>query len=58
MIGDQPGTDGRLAERLGIGFGLVDSGVTPASTRTFDVPVALRAADFVSLVDTCLEHDR
>ena len=39
MIGDQPGTDGRLAERLGIPFGLVDSGVTPAGRDGFDVPV-------------------
>jgi HAD superfamily hydrolase (TIGR01450 family) len=54
MIGDQPGTDGRLAERLGIAFGLVDSGVTPAGARGFDVPVARRALDFVSLVRACL----
>ncbi len=56
MIGDQPGTDGRLAERLNIPFGLVDSGVTPASSRNFDVPVALRSDDFVSLVAACLDH--
>jgi HAD superfamily hydrolase (TIGR01450 family) len=56
MVGDQPRTDGRLAERLGIPFALVDSGVTPASARTFDVPVGLRADDFVSLVDTCLRR--
>ncbi len=54
MIGDQPGTDGRLAQRLGIPFGLVDSGVTPASIRAFDVPVAVRSTDFVSLVATSL----
>ena len=30
MVGDQPGTDGKLAERLGIPFVLVDSGVTAA----------------------------
>ena len=54
MIGDQPGTDGRLAERLGIPFGLVDSGVTPASTHGFDVPVAVRSTDFVSLVASSL----
>jgi HAD superfamily hydrolase (TIGR01450 family) len=54
MIGDQPRTDGRLAERLGVPFGLVDSGVTPAGTASFDVPVAVRAPDFVSLVHTCL----
>jgi len=54
MVGDQPRTDGRLAERLGIAFGLVDSGVTPAGARGFDVPVAQRAPDFVSLVQACL----
>jgi len=54
MIGDQARTDGRLADRLGIPFGLVDSGVTPASARDFDVPVGLRAPDFVSLVRECL----
>jgi HAD superfamily hydrolase (TIGR01450 family) len=54
MIGDQPGTDGRLAQRLGIPFGLVDSGVTAAESEHFDVPVGIRAPDFASLVDTCL----
>ena len=54
MIGDQPRTDGRLAERLGIAFGLVDSGVTPAGVDTFDVPVGLRAPDLVGLVRSCL----
>ena len=42
MIGDQPRTDGRLAQRLAIPFGLVDSGVTPAGADDFDVPVAVR----------------
>jgi glycerol-1-phosphatase len=54
MIGDQPRTDGRLAQRLDIPFGLVDSGVTPAGTPSGDVPVGLRAPDFVSLVRACL----
>jgi 4-nitrophenyl phosphatase len=54
LIGDQPATDGRLAERLGVPFGLVDSGVTPAGLDHFDVPVGLRAPDFVSLVHDCL----
>jgi HAD superfamily hydrolase (TIGR01450 family) len=49
MVGDQPGTDGALAERLGIPFVLVDSGVTPPGTPV-DCPVVLRAADFVSVV--------
>jgi len=54
MVGDQPKTDGHLAKRLGIPFALVDSGVTAASTTQFDVPVATRSADFVSLVESSL----
>jgi HAD superfamily hydrolase (TIGR01450 family) len=54
MVGDQPRTDGRLAERLGIPFALVDSGVTAASITSFDVPVAARSADFVGLVESAL----
>ena len=49
MVGDQPGTDGTLAERLSIPFVLVDSGVTPPGAPV-DCPVALRGADFVSVV--------
>ncbi len=54
MVGDQPRTDGRLAARLGIPFGLVDSGVTPAGADGLGVPVALRAPDLVALVRSCL----
>jgi len=54
MVGDQPRTDGRLAERLAIPFGLVDSGVTSADARSFEVAVHARAPDFVSLVRSCL----
>jgi len=50
MVGDQPGTDGVLAERLGIPFALVDSGVTRPGTPVDDCPVAVRAADLVTLV--------
>jgi HAD superfamily hydrolase (TIGR01450 family) len=52
MVGDQPGTDGLLAERLGIPFVLVDSGVTPPGAPVDGCPVARRAADFVSVVAT------
>jgi glycerol 3-phosphatase-2 len=55
MIGDQPRTDGRLAERLGIAFGLVDSGVTPAGSAGFDTPVAVRCPDLVTLVQDALD---
>ncbi len=54
MVGDQPRTDGRLAERLAIPFALVDSGVTPAGVRPIESPVAVRAPDLVSLVQMCL----
>lgn len=50
VVGDQPRTDGALAERLGVPFALVDSGVTPAGAPSA-VPVAYRAADLASLVD-------
>jgi HAD superfamily hydrolase (TIGR01450 family) len=50
MVGDQPGTDGRLAERLGIPFALVDSGVTPPGASGFGAAVSIRAPDLVSLV--------
>ncbi|MGO8872055.1 MAG: HAD-IIA family hydrolase [Acidimicrobiales bacterium] len=58
MVGDQPRTDGRLAQRMGIPFALVDSGVTPAGASGFEVPVALRAPDFVSLVASCCPSTR
>jgi len=51
MVGDQPGTDGILAQRLGIPFVLVDSGVTAAGAVVDECPVALRAADLVTVVD-------
>jgi HAD superfamily hydrolase (TIGR01450 family) len=50
MVGDQPGTDGALADRLGIPFVLVDSGVTRPGTPVDGCPVALRGADLVSVV--------
>jgi len=54
LVGDQPRTDGRLAERLSIPFALVDSGVTPPGRVPSESPIAVRAPDFVSLVRTCL----
>ncbi len=55
MIGDQPRTDGKLAQRLGIPFGLVDSGVTAAGADGFDVPVAVRYPDFTAMVAAVLD---
>ncbi len=54
MIGDQPRTDGKLAQRLAIPFGLVDSGVTPPGADGFEVPVAARYPDFVTMVGAAL----
>jgi glycerol-1-phosphatase len=51
LVGDQPRTDGRLAERLGVAFALVDSGVTRAGDEQVGVPVALRAPDLPALVE-------
>ena len=53
VVGDQPGTDGALAERLGLPFVLVDSGVTAPGAPVDGVPVALRCADFVSRSPAC-----
>ncbi|MGA2835998.1 MAG: HAD-IIA family hydrolase [Acidimicrobiales bacterium] len=50
VVGDQPGTDGLLAERLGVPFALVDSGVTRPGSEVDSCPVAVRAPDLVSLV--------
>ncbi len=50
VVGDQPGTDGLLAERLDVPFALVDSGVTRPGSPVDSCPVAVRAADLVSLV--------
>ena len=50
IVGDQPGTDGLLAERLGMPFALVDSGVTAPGARVDSCAVALRYRDLVTLV--------
>ena len=58
MVGDQPRTDGRLAERLGIPFALVDSGVTPAGSDGFERAGGRSGPRFVSLVRACLAGRR
>jgi ribonucleotide monophosphatase NagD (HAD superfamily) len=58
VVGDQPGTDGRLAERLGVPFALVDSGVTPPGTVVDGVPVAVRRPDLVTLATEALSGGR
>jgi HAD superfamily hydrolase (TIGR01450 family) len=54
MVGDQPGTDGVLARRLGIPFVLVDSGVTRPGAPVDACPVAVRSPDLVALVSGVL----
>jgi len=54
MVGDQPGTDGLLAERLGIPFALVDSGVTAPGAVVDECSVHHRAPDLVTLVSAAL----
>lgn len=51
VVGDQPATDGRLAERLDAAFALVDSGVTSPDTDVSGMKVTIRAATLEALVD-------
>ena len=50
VIGDRPGTDGRLAVNLGVRFALVLSGVTAEADLPVEVPVALVAPDLAAMV--------
>ena len=50
MVGDRPSTDGRFAERLGVPFGLVLSGVTSASSPPVEPAPARIADDLAALV--------
>lgn len=50
MVGDRPTTDGLLAARIGVPFGLVLSGVTGADNVPSEPPVAHVAADLAALV--------
>jgi HAD superfamily hydrolase (TIGR01450 family) len=50
LVGDQPRTDGRLAERLAVPFALVETGVYTPGTPLDGCPVAVHAPDFATLV--------
>jgi 4-nitrophenyl phosphatase len=50
VVGDRPSTDGRLAERLGVPYALVLSGVTGPTAATGGSGAATVAADLGSLV--------
>ena len=49
MVGDRPETDGDFATRLGVRFGLVRTGVTPAGATVTPIP-AIDAPDLAQLV--------
>lgn len=51
VVGDQVLTDGGLAQKLGVPFALVWSGVTPKAHGPVDLPVAYAAADLAGVVD-------
>jgi 4-nitrophenyl phosphatase len=50
MVGDRPSTDGLMAERLGVPFALVLTGVTSREDLPVDPVPAMVAADLASLV--------
>lgn len=50
MVGDRPSTDGRFAERIGVPFGLVLSGVTASAAPPVEPAPARVAADLSALV--------
>lgn len=51
MVGDRPSTDGLFAQRLGIPFALVLSGVTPAEAPPTEPAPAHVLADLATLVE-------
>jgi glycerol 3-phosphatase-2 len=53
VVGDRPSTDGLLAQRLGVPFGLVLSGVTPRHHGQVSPEPDVEAADLAGLV-----HDK
>jgi 4-nitrophenyl phosphatase len=55
MVGDRPSTDGRFAERLGVAFALVLSGVTRPDEPVADPAPAVTAADLATLVRTTFD---
>lgn len=50
FVGDQPATDGRMAEAMGIDFILVFTGVTSEDNGSFDIPVVATAPDLYTAV--------
>ncbi|MGO9197948.1 MAG: HAD-IIA family hydrolase [Acidimicrobiales bacterium] len=54
MVGDRPSTDGRMARLLGVPFGLVLTGVTPAGHGLLDPAPDVEASDLRALVEVVL----
>lgn len=54
VVGDRPSTDGELAVRLGVGFGLVLTGVTPADHGPLEPTPTFEAPDLATLVSRVL----
>ncbi len=54
VVGDRPSTDGLLARRLGVSFGLVRSGVTKGGHEPMVVEPDRDAPDLATLVDDLL----
>ena len=53
VVGDQPATDGVLAQRMGVDFALVLTGVAGHNSAP-DVPIALTADDLAAVVEARL----
>lgn len=51
VVGDRPDTDGLIAKRLGLPFGLVFTGVTSEDDSPFDPEPDMTAPDLATLVD-------
>lgn len=56
VVGDRPSTDGLLAQRLGVPFALVRSGVTPPGADP-GMPTAIDAADLAAAVHGIIGGD-
>ncbi|MGH9103570.1 MAG: HAD-IIA family hydrolase [Acidimicrobiales bacterium] len=56
VVGDRPSTDGLLAQRLGVPFALVRSGVTPAGESPQGVSPAVDADDLAAVVKAVLDR--
>ena len=56
VVGDRPATDGLFANRLGVPFALVHSGVTKKDHGSLEPPADLEAADLSAMADLVLQQ--